>query len=123
MVTNVVRNGSRILGVQTTDNTIGPNGFVPLTPNGRVILSGGSFGTTRILIESGIGPSDMISLVQSNSDAASRLPPANQFINLPVGMNAMDNPSINVCLFPTLRAHISDSALVGLHTPEHRRLR
>lgn len=39
----------------------------------------------------------MISLVQGNPAAAANLPPANQFINLPVGMHVSDNPSINVC--------------------------
>lgn len=98
-----MRNGSTITGVQTNDTSLGPNGVVPLTPNGRVILSAGSFGTPRILFQSGIGPSDMISLVQNNAAAAANLPPSNQFINLPVGMNVQDNPSINVriCLLHT----------------------
>ncbi|KAJ3557036.1 hypothetical protein NM688_g1692 [Phlebia brevispora] len=96
LVSNVVRNGSQITGVQTNDTSLGPNGVVPLTPNGRVILSAGSFGTPRILFQSGIGPSDMISLVQGNADAATSLPPANEFIDLPVGMNVQDNPSINL---------------------------
>lgn len=70
-------------------------GFIPLTKNGRVVLSAGSFGSARILFQSGIGPSDMISLVQQNAAAAPFLPPASQFINLPVGYNVQDNPSIN----------------------------
>ncbi|THG94036.1 hypothetical protein EW026_g7350 [Hermanssonia centrifuga] len=106
MVSNVVRNGAQITGVQTNDTSLGPNGVVPLTPNGRVVLSGGSLGTPRILIQSGIGPQDMISLVQANTAAASNLPPSNQFINLPVGMNVMDNPSINlVFTHPSIDAY------------------
>ena len=98
MVSQVVRNGSTITGVRTNDTSLGPDGIVPLNPNGRVILAAGSFGTPRILFQSGIGPSDMISLVQGNTDAATRLPPTKDFINLPVGFNAADNPSINVSL-------------------------
>jgi len=96
VATSVARNGSTITGVQTNNTAIGPNGFIPLTKNGRVILSGGSFGTPRILFQSGIGPSDMISLVQQNPAVANQLPPSSQFINLPVGENVQDNPSINL---------------------------
>lgn len=106
LVSNVVRNGSQITGVQTNDTSLGPNGIVPLTPNGRVILSAGSFGSPRILFQSGIGPSDMISLVQANAAAAANLPPASQFINLEVGMNVMDNPSINVSMLRSVSLRI-----------------
>lgn len=70
--------------------------IVPLTTKGRVVLSAGAFGTARILFQSGIGPSDMISLVAANSQYASGLPPSSAYINLPVGYNVSDNPSINV---------------------------
>lgn len=106
LVSNVVRNGSQITGVQTNNTLIGGNGIIPLTPNGRVVLSAGSFGSPRILFQSGIGPSDMLSLVQGNADAAKNLPPSSQFINLPVGMNVQDNPSINlVFTHPSIDAY------------------
>ncbi|GJJ08611.1 hypothetical protein Clacol_002830 [Clathrus columnatus] len=97
MVSSVVRNGSTITGVQTNDTSIGPNGVVSLNPNGRVILSAGSFGNPRILFQSGIGPLDMIQTVQ-NSSAAGNLPPESDWIDLPVGYNVKDNPSINLIL-------------------------
>lgn len=60
-----------------------------------VDIQAGSYGTPRILFQSGIGPSDMLSIVQS-STAAANLPPSSDFIDLPVGYNVSDNPSVNV---------------------------
>ncbi|KAH8115148.1 cellobiose dehydrogenase [Phellopilus nigrolimitatus] len=106
LVSSVARNGSTITGVQTNNTAIGPNGFIPLNPNGRVILSAGSFGTPRILFQSGIGPSDMISLVQQNAAAAPFLPPESDFIDLPVGSNVQDNPSIDLMFtHPSINAY------------------
>jgi len=96
MVNSVVRNGTAITGVRTNDTSLGPDGIIPLNPKGRVILSAGSFGSPRILIQSGIGTSDMISLVQADATLGPQLPPSSDFINLPVGYNVADNPSINL---------------------------
>ncbi|KAH0578929.1 substrate-specific activator of APC-dependent proteolysis, variant 2 [Termitomyces sp. 'cryptogamus'] len=105
-VQNLVRNGSQILGVQTNDTSLGPNGVIPLNPNGRVVLSAGSFGTPRVLFRSGIGPTDMITLAQNDATAGPRLPPQSQWINLPVGYNVSDNPSINlVFTHPSIDAY------------------
>ena len=122
--TNVVRNGSTVTGVQTNDTSLGPNGIIPLNPNGRVILSAGSLQTPRLLFQSGIGPTDQINLVKGNTAAASRLPPQSDWINLSqVGFNAQDNPSINVSL---QRAYThakimltSRFTAVGVHPPEY----
>ncbi|KAJ7905042.1 cellobiose dehydrogenase [Mycena leptocephala] len=94
-VLNVVRNGSQITGVKTNDTTV-PGGIYPLTAKGRVILAGGSYGSARILYRSGIGPTDMINLVKSDPVAGPLLPSSTQWINLPVGYNVSDNPSINL---------------------------
>ncbi|KAI0338409.1 cellobiose dehydrogenase [Trametopsis cervina] len=106
VATNVVRNGSQITGVQTNDTSLGPNGIIPLTKNGRVILSAGALQTPRLLFQSGIGPTDQINLVKADPSAGPRLPPQNQWINLPVGLNAQDNPSINlVFTHPSIDAY------------------
>jgi cellobiose dehydrogenase (acceptor) len=88
----VVRSGAQITGVRT--NT----GIYTLTSQGRVILSAGSFGSPRILFQSGIGPTDQIQQVQNNARQASFLPPQSQWVNLPVGYNVSDNPSINIVM-------------------------
>lgn len=44
-VQNVVRNGPAITGVKTNDTSLGPNGIIPLTAKGRVVLSAGAFGS------------------------------------------------------------------------------
>lgn len=90
-VTNVVRTGAQITGVQTNDTSLGPNGIIPLNPKGRVILSAGSFGSPRILFSSGIGPTDMIQTVQNSPVAGITLPPQASWINLPVGYNVCSN--------------------------------
>lgn len=85
-----MRSGAQITGVQTNQGTYS------ISANGRVILAAGALSTPRILFQSGIGPADMIKLVQGNSAAAARLPPASEFITLPVGNNVYDHASINV---------------------------
>ncbi|KAF8066822.1 cellobiose dehydrogenase [Lyophyllum atratum] len=105
-VLNVVRNGAQITGVKTNDTSLGPNGIIPLTSKGRVILSAGSYGSPRILFRSGIGPSDMINIVKADPVAGPNLPPQAQWINLPVGYNVSDNPSINlVFTHPSIDAY------------------
>ncbi|KAF7313791.1 Cellobiose dehydrogenase [Mycena chlorophos] len=94
-VLNVVRNGSTITGVITNDTSV-LDGFYPLNPNGRVILSAGTYGSARILFRSGIGPTDMLQTVQSNPQAAPLMPAEEDWIDLPVGYNVSDNPSINL---------------------------
>ncbi|KAK0477718.1 cellobiose dehydrogenase [Armillaria luteobubalina] len=92
-VLNVVRDGAQVTGVATNDTSLGPGGVVPLTANGRVILAGGSFGSARVLFRSGIGPEDMLEVVQQ---AGVQVYGEDEWIDLPVGYNVSDNPSINL---------------------------
>lgn len=72
--------------------------IIPLTAKGRVILAAGVFGTARILFQSGIGPTDMLTIVKNNAAYGPNLPPSTAWINLPVGSYVSDNPSIGVSL-------------------------
>jgi len=68
-VLNVVHNGSQITGVKTNNTSLGPDGVIPLTSKGCVVLSAGAYGSPRLLFRSGIGPADMINLVRTNMAA------------------------------------------------------
>ena len=93
-VTNVIRNKGQITGVRTNDTSV-----YTLSPKGRVILSAGSFGTPRILFRSGVGPNDMLQIVKGHATAGPLLPRQSDWIDLPVGYNVMDNPSIKVSAY------------------------
>ena len=90
-VDRVVRNGSTITGVDVSGEH---NGTVQLSGKGGVILSAGAFGTPKILFRSGIGPKDQLEIVANSSDA-SNLISQDQWIDLPVGYNLMDNINVS----------------------------
>ena len=82
--------------------------------------SAGSLQTPRLLFRSGIGPKDMITLVQGNTDAAPNLPDEADWIDLPVGENVSDNPSVNVScplLFLCPFMFIDCSCLARIYPP------
>ncbi|TVY55535.1 Cellobiose dehydrogenase [Lachnellula cervina] len=72
-------------------NNGGYTGTLNLTANtGRVILAAGAFGTPKILFRSGIGPTDMLQVVNSSTDA-SKMISSSSWIDLPVGYNLDDH--------------------------------
>lgn len=94
-----VRNGSAITGVEVET---GPatRQIINVNPNGAVILASGALSTPRILINSGIGPTDQIRTV-SNGSVQVTLPKSDEWIDLPVGQNLMDHPIFTVTLKTT----------------------
>lgn len=99
-VRRVIRNGSQITGVELAGGNGGFCGNVMLNPGGRVILSAGTFGSTKILFRSGIGPTSQLNVVKNSVQDGPSMINSSQWINLPVGENLNDH--INVCCPSTL---------------------
>lgn len=97
-VTRVVRDGSRITGVELEAFLDGGKcGTIKVTPDtGKVILSAGAFGTPKILFRSGIGPQDQLEVVKSAEGA--KMVNSSQWINLPVGYNLDDHTNTDVVI-------------------------
>ncbi|KAF2107169.1 hypothetical protein BDV96DRAFT_606750 [Lophiotrema nucula] len=96
-VKRVTRTGQEILGVEI-ESTYGSNSSfqsrIRVTPKtGRVVLSAGVFGTSKILFKSGIGPIDQLKLVQGSSDGLTMIT-EKSWIDRPVGYNLDDAPSV-----------------------------
>ena len=91
LVLRVERNRSHATGVTVLVG--GHETVVPLSPRGRVILSGGAIMSPSLLMHSGIGSSDILSDLQS----AGKLSPSissNEWINSSfVGADLFDNPN------------------------------
>ncbi|KAJ4415045.1 hypothetical protein N0V82_007561 [Gnomoniopsis sp. IMI 355080] len=97
MVRRVVRNGAHITGVEAEPSGTGAldvsnpglcAGMIPVTEQGgRVILSGGHFGTAKMLLRSGIGPEDQLRVVQAAEDIVSEA----DWLRLPVGQGLRDH--------------------------------
>jgi cellobiose dehydrogenase (acceptor) len=74
------------------NNNGGYAGTINLTPGtGRVIISAGTFGTTKLLFRSGIGPTDQLQVVQNSTSDAAKMIAQSQWISLPVGYNLDDH--------------------------------
>ncbi|KAF1845180.1 GMC oxidoreductase, partial [Cucurbitaria berberidis CBS 394.84] len=95
-VARVLRDGNKATGVEVEATSPGGlNGTIKVTPRtGRVILSAGVFNTFKILLRSGIGSADQLHLLSNHSTESAKLPPKEQWINLPVGHNLDDSPAI-----------------------------
>jgi cellobiose dehydrogenase (acceptor) len=114
-VKRLIRTGGHITAVEVEPYAQGGyTGIVNLTAvTGRVILSAGAFGSTKILFRSesrmplveifltrigGIGPKDQLEIVAASTDGPTMIN-RTQWINLPVGQNLDDHTNVS---FPIL---------------------
>ncbi|KZL68600.1 fungal cellulose binding domain-containing protein, partial [Colletotrichum incanum] len=91
-VKRVVRTGGHITGIEVEPYQDGGfAGTVNVTPvSGRVILSAGTFGSAKVLLRSGIGPTDQLEVVKGSTDGPTMIANSS-WINLPVGYNLEDH--------------------------------
>ncbi|KAL2198241.1 cellobiose dehydrogenase [Corynascus similis CBS 632.67] len=90
-VRRAVRSGSKVSGVELECLTDGGfSGTVSLNEGGGVIFSSGTFGSAKLLLRSGIGPSDQLEIVAASADGED-FTPEEEWINLPVGHNLIDH--------------------------------
>ncbi|KAH7135211.1 hypothetical protein B0J11DRAFT_155028 [Dendryphion nanum] len=90
-VKRVVRTGGKATGVELGGGNGGYCGTVNLNPGGRVILSAGAFGSTKLLFRSGIGPKDQLTVVKNSQQDGATFINETEWINLPVGHNLNDH--------------------------------
>jgi len=97
-VKRVIREGGHITGVEVEPfRSGGYQGIVPVTPTtGRVILSAGTFGSAKILLRSGIGPTDQLQVVKASEKDGATMISSSDWINLPVGYNLDDHLNVSL---------------------------
>lgn len=99
-VKRVVRDGGHATGLEVEPfRSGGYAGTVSLTPGtGRVILSAGAFGTSKILFRSGIGPSDVLDVVKASTTDGATMIAKDNWIPLPVGKNLEDHTNTDMVI-------------------------
>jgi cellobiose dehydrogenase (acceptor) len=116
-VLRVVRDGSKITGVEVENVNTGVRSIINIACDGRVVLAAGAMSTPAILINSGIGPPDQIQIV-ANGTTNITLPARQDWIELPVGTQIKDHPivsvnfntsaSLNMTLYPFAAPYAAD---------------
>uniref|UniRef100_A0A0D2Y0J2 Glucose-methanol-choline oxidoreductase N-terminal domain-containing protein n=1 Tax=Fusarium oxysporum (strain Fo5176) TaxID=660025 RepID=A0A0D2Y0J2_FUSOF len=93
-VLRVIREGKAVTGIEVQS---GPSTrqIINLKSNGAVVLAAGALATPRLLVNSGIGPSEQVEAVASGSQRLT-MPAKDQWLNLPVGENLKDHPIFTV---------------------------
>jgi cellobiose dehydrogenase (acceptor) len=97
-VEKIVRKGGHASALEVkSPSGRGFAGTVKLTPNtGRVIVSSGTFGSAKLLLRSGIGPEDQLTVVAGSASDGPTYIAKDDWIKLPVGYNLEDHTNTDM---------------------------
>ncbi|KAG8628351.1 hypothetical protein KVT40_004224 [Elsinoe batatas] len=95
-VKRAARSGSKATGVLITAD--GSEATINLTPNGRIIFSGGAIASPALLMKSGIGPEDVLTNLSNAGVLDPSLSPSCWLNNTSVGSGLFDNPNTFILL-------------------------
>ncbi|KAF2227104.1 hypothetical protein BDZ85DRAFT_58482 [Elsinoe ampelina] len=95
-VKRAARSGSKATGVLVTAD--GNEATINLTPNGRIIFSGGAIASPALLMKSGIGPEDVLTNLSNAGVLDPSLSPSCWLNNTSVGSGLFDNPNTFILL-------------------------
>ncbi|KAL4724630.1 hypothetical protein ACLX1H_008072 [Fusarium chlamydosporum] len=89
-----IRSGSMITGV-LTQAADGSKQIIKVKAGGKVVLAAGAMSTPRLLWNAGIGKPDALAIVKEGASRTGvTLPPASEFIDLPVGHHLQDHAQV-----------------------------
>lgn len=89
-----IRSGSKITGV-LTQAADGSKQIIKVKAGGKVVLAAGAMSTPRLLWNAGIGKADALAIVKEGAAKTGvTLPPASDFIDLPVGHHLQDHAQV-----------------------------
>ncbi len=96
-VKRVIRSGGHITGIEVEPfRSGGYQGIVNVTASsGRVVLSAGTFGSAKILLRSGIGPTDQLNIVKASALDGATMIKSQDWIPSPVGYNLDDHLNVS----------------------------
>ena len=97
-VRKLIRTRGHVTGIEVqSPSGKGYSGIVKLTANsGRVVVSSGTFGSAKLLLRSGIGPEDQLTIVSNSAADGADFIAKEDWILLPVGYNLEDHTNVSI---------------------------
>ncbi|KAI3397451.1 hypothetical protein diail_10782 [Diaporthe ilicicola] len=110
-VSRAVREGSKATGVSATVN--GVETTIKISDTGRIVFSGGALFSPALLMQSGIGPADILTTLSQAGALDAAMTPSAWLNNTDIGAGLFDNPNT----FIELTAPSLDSYTYSYQSP------